>query len=93
VSHVGFKINKNSNGSGESWLGLLDVEHTDAVIGDSFWYIVCRVCNPMPEYEQHLEFLLDRLAANFVSFTILEDPKYSETTKKLFFKKFYDIIA
>lgn len=33
------------------------------------------------------------MAANFVSFTLIEDPRYSEDSKKTFFKKFYDMIA
>jgi len=77
----------------EHWLNLLDLEHADALISDAFWYIICKVCNPKPEFEQHQEFLLDRIAANFVSFTLIEDRKFTEDAKKQFFKKFYDIIS
>jgi hypothetical protein len=52
----------------QNWLNFLDEEHADAVISDSFWYVICKICNPQPMFEQHLEFLLDRIAANFVSF-------------------------
>ena len=58
------------------WLDLLEELHADALISDAFWYIICRVCNPKPEFEQHQEFLLDRISANYVSFTLIEDPKY-----------------
>lgn len=77
----------------EHWLNLLDMEHADAVISDAFWYIICKICNPKPEFERHQEFLLDRMAANFVSFTLVEDPRFDEKSKELFFKKFYDIIS
>lgn len=33
------------------------------------------------------------MAANYVSFTLIEDRRYSEDAKKQFFKKFYDIIS
>lgn len=75
------------------WLNLLDLDHADAVICDAFWYIICKILNPQPEFEQHQEFLLDRIAANFVSFTLIEDERFTEDAKKRFFKSFYDIIA
>ena len=77
----------------EHWINLLNLEHADALISDAFWYVICKICNPRPEFEQHQEFLLDRIAANFVSFTLIEDRKYTEDSKKQFFKKFYDIIS
>ena len=43
------------------WLHLLDLEHADAVISDAFWYVICKICNPQPEFEQHQQFLLDRI--------------------------------
>ena len=53
--------------------------------------------NPKPEFEQHQEFLLDRIAANFVSFQLIEDNSFDRDqyieAKKQFFKKFYDIIS
>ena len=75
------------------WLDLLEELHADALISDAFWYIICKICNPKPEFEQHQEFLLDRISANYVSFTLIEDPKYDQKGKEMFFKKFYDIIA
>jgi len=35
----------------EHWLNLLDLEHADALISDAYWYIICKVCNPQPEFE------------------------------------------
>ena len=35
------------------WLDLLDELHADALISDAFWYIICKICNPKPEFEQH----------------------------------------
>ena len=37
----------------EHWLNLLDQEHADAVISDAFWYVICKLCNPKPEFELH----------------------------------------
>lgn len=71
----------------------MDLEHADALISDSFWYVICKICNPKPEFEQHQEFLLDRIAANFVSFTLIEDERFDKDAKETFFKKLYDIIA
>lgn len=33
------------------WLDLLDLEHANALISDCFWYIICKHCNPQPEFE------------------------------------------
>ena len=30
----------------QNWLNFLDEEHADAVISDSFWYVICKICNP-----------------------------------------------
>lgn len=49
------------------------MEHADAIISDSFWYIICKVFLKKADYEAHKEFLLDRIAANYVSFTLIED--------------------
>lgn len=65
----------------EIWLNLLDLTHADAIISDAFWYIICKICNPKAEFKQHLEFLLDRIAANYVSFTLIEDPKFDDKAK------------
>lgn len=34
-----------------NWLNFLDEEHADAVICDSFWYVICKICNPQPMFE------------------------------------------
>ena len=72
------------------------MEHADAVISDCFWYVICKVFLKKPEYEAHQEFLLDRIAANYVSFTIADESDYGiidPKQKERFFKVFYDIIA
>lgn len=51
----------------------MDLTHANAIISDAFWYVICKILNPQPEFEQHQEFLLDRIAANYVSFTLIED--------------------
>ena len=35
----------------QNWLNFLDEEHADAVISDSFWYVICKICNPQPMFE------------------------------------------
>jgi hypothetical protein len=72
-------------------LKLLEQEHADALISDAFWYVICKIYKP--EFEQHQEFLLDRIAANYVSFTLIEDDRFDKEAKEHFFKKLYDIIA
>lgn len=73
------------------------MEHADAIISDSFWYVICKVFIKKPEYGPHQEFLLDRVAANYVSFTIADEGDYGvkvdPKAKERFFKVFYDIIA
>ena len=73
------------------------MEHADAIISDSFWYVICTICNPKKEFKNHQEFLLDRMAANFVSFMLVEDPRYDfqeyNKCKDQFFKNFFDIIS
>ena len=61
---------------------MLDQEHCAALISDGFWYIVCAVCNPKEEFLRHLEFLKDRIAANYISFTLLEDWKFDKSIKE-----------
>lgn len=74
------------------------MEHADAIISDCFWFVICKVFIKKPEYEAHKEFLLDRIAANYVSFTIADENDYGslkidKKQKERFFKVFYDIIA
>jgi hypothetical protein len=59
---------------------LIGTEHCGALISDAFWYYICHVEKEKPElggkdYRAHIEFLLDRMAANYVSYTLLEDPR------------------
>lgn len=79
------------------WVDLLDKEHANAIISDSFWYVICVICNPKKEFRSHCEFLLDRMAANFVSFMLVEDARYEDReyqkAKDQFFRHFYDIIS
>ena len=79
------------------WVDLLDKEHASAIISDSFWYVICTICNPKKEFLSHKEFLLDRMAANFVSFMLVEQAEYEEKeyqkAKDQFFRNFYDIIS
>lgn len=49
------------------------MEHADAIISDCFWYVICVVFLKKPEHLTHSEFLLDRIAANYVSFTLIEE--------------------
>lgn len=61
----------------EEWNKIFEMEHADAIISDSFWYVICKVFKKTApnkeQYEAHQEFLLDRIAANYVSFTIVEN--------------------
>ena len=79
------------------WLDFLDKQHFEACLCDTFWYIVVTLCNPRVEYRHHREFFQDRLAANFVSFMLVDDPKFDPkeyaAAKDQFFKNFYDIMA
>ena len=60
------------------WI-LIDTEHCDALISDAFWYYICveykvkESDTSGKDYSAHIEFLLDRMAANYVSYTLLED--------------------
>jgi len=74
-------------------LNLLDLEHADALISDAFWYAIIELCNPKAEFDRHKDWLLDRMAANFVSFTLIEDERFGKESMEQFFKKFYDIIS
>ena len=57
----------------KEWNKIFDMEHSDAIISDSFWYVICKVFLKKKDYEAHQEFLLDRIAANYVSFTIADE--------------------
>lgn len=75
------------------WNKIFEMEHADAVISDSFWYVICLVFKKDTNYGPYQEFLLDRIAANYVSFTIVENVKFDSKVKEGFFEKFFDIIA
>jgi hypothetical protein len=50
------------------------MEHADAIISDSFWFIISKVfLKKSADYSAHIEFYLDRLAANYVSFTLIDE--------------------
>ena len=71
------------------------MEHFNALIADAFWYFICAVIkkNDKKDYTGHNEFLLDRMAANYVSYTLVEDPSISPSTKGMFFQDFYNHLA
>lgn len=68
------------------------------MISDAFWYYICLVYKKKEEtggkdYSGHIEFLLDRMAANYVSYTLLEDPQIEKAIKEKYFEKFYNHLA
>lgn len=72
------------------------MEHMKALISDAFWYFICVYfkAEKKDQYEAHCEFLLDRMAANYVSYTLVEDPAIcGDRMKKKFFTKFYNHLA
>lgn len=72
------------------------MQHFDALISDAFWYFICsnfKRDEDKPKYEAHNEFLLDRMAANYVSYTLVEDPAISTRTKEKFFNSFYNHLS
>lgn len=75
---------------------LMKMEHMKALISDAFWYFICIEFKKeqREKYAQHTEFLLDRMAANYVSYTLVEDPDIcSDHTKKKFFTHFYNHLS
>ena len=78
----------------EEFLKIIGMEHFDALISDAFWYFICAKIKDNPEpYAAHNEFLLDRMAANYVSYTLVEDPEISASTKQSFFTGFYNHLS
>ena len=59
-------------GDNSKFRKLFELEHVDAIISDSFWYIICRVFK-QSQYIAHEEIFLDRIAANYVSFTLHDE--------------------
>jgi hypothetical protein len=67
---------------GKEFERLTKLEHFKALIADAFWYFICNEFKKPEDYAAHNEFLLDRMAANYVSYTLMEDPSVcSEKTK------------
>ena len=84
----------SASGHQEEFEAILSMEHCDALIADAFWYYICAVIKKTEtKYEAHNEFLLDRMAANYVSYTLVEDPGISSETKAMFFRDFYNHLA
>lgn len=80
----------------DEFISIINMQHFDALISDAFWYFICsnfKRAEDKPKYEAHNEFLLDRMAANYVSYTLVEDPTISKTTKELFFNAFYNHLS
>jgi len=55
----------------KSFVEIFELEHITAIISDCYWYIICRLFKP-GQFELHEEMYLDRLATNYVSFTLHE---------------------
>ena len=71
------------------------MEHMDALISDAFWYfIILEFKKPDEKNRKHNDHLLDRLAANYVSYTLTEDPSIcGPRIKEKFFSKFYNHLS
>lgn len=72
------------------------MDHFDALISDGFWYFICSIFKgeeAKKKYAAHNEFLLDRMAANYVSYTLVEDIDISRKTSERFFNAFYNHLA
>jgi hypothetical protein len=67
------------------WYEIFDLEHATAIISDSFWYVICRAFNA-GKYPEHEEWFLDRIATNYVSFTLHEIFLKNRKKKEKFFK-------
>ena len=75
---------------------IINLLHFDALISDAFWYFICnnfKRAEDKPKYAAHNEFLLDRMAANYVSYTLVEDQSISKETKDMFFNSFYNHLS
>lgn len=72
---------------------LINEPHFEALVSDAFWYFICSVIKPDKKYEAHNEFLLDRMAANYVSYTLVDKRSITVKTKNRFFDKFYNHLA
>lgn len=80
----------------EEFTNIINLLHFDALISDAFWYFICnnfKRAEDKPKYAAHNEFLLDRMAANYVSYTLVEDQSISRFTKEKFFNAFYNHLS
>ena len=80
----------------DEFQAIINMQHFDALISDAFWYFICsnfKREEDKPKYQAHNEFLLDRMAANYVSYTLVEDEAISRTTKEKFFNAFYNHLS
>ena len=80
----------------EEFQRIIGMQHFDALISDAFWYFICssfKRAEDKPKYEAHNEFLLDRMAANYVSYTLVEDRGISKPTKEKFLNAFYNHLS
>ena len=84
----------DDKGAREEFVKLIDFQHFDALISDAFWYFICsNIKEDKKKYLAHNEFLLDRMAANYVSYTLVEDPDIGQVTKEKFFSAFYNHLS
>jgi hypothetical protein len=74
-------------------MSLINEPHFEALVSDAFWYFICSVIKYDSKYDAHNEFLLDRMAANYVSYTLVEKAGVSDKMKKKFFDKLYNHLA
>lgn len=92
TSSVTFRA--DDKGAREEFVKLIDFQHFDALISDAFWYFICsNIKEDKKKYLAHNEFLLDRMAANYVSYTLVEDPDIGKVTKEKFFSAFYNHLS
>ena len=80
----------------DEFIHIMNMQHFDALISDAFWYFICSSFKRgeiKSKYDAHNEFLLDRMAANYVSYTLVEDPAISQKTKEKFFNAFYNHLS
>lgn len=106
ISSVGFRqdermrAGEKKSSEKEEFTELINEPHFEALVSDAFWYFICSVIKadnkPDPregKYYQHNEFLLDRMAANYVSYTLVDKKTISIKGKNMFFDKFYNHLA
>ena len=83
------------------WFSIFSMEHATAIISDAFWFVICAVINP-DKYPDHVEWFQERMATNYISFTLndvfLESNPGKMSNQELskkerFFRNFYDAIA